>query len=146
MFTEVEYTIQSGTHGDTAGVVMSSTECAEHLALNIFHHSRIGVIDLLCIPEEHVHAIGYTRGDVDVFQEGEVRKTDLEVVVHTVLELVPESRLVELRCLETDSVLERCAVTEREFLIPFLLTDSLLLLKRIESCYRESYIRQCERV
>ena len=43
---------------------------------------------------------------IDVFESREVRKTDLEVVCHTILELVPEAWLVELRGLEVDSVLE----------------------------------------
>ena len=112
MFAEVHDTVQSGTHGYATRVIVGGSECTEHLSFHVFNLARVRIVYLLRVSEEPVHTIRHTRGDVDVFQEREVRKTDLEVVVHTVLELVPESWLVELGRLETDPVLERGVVTE----------------------------------
>ena len=42
-----------------------------------------------------VHTVTDARSDVYVFEQGEIRQTDLEIVGHTVLHLVPESRLSE---------------------------------------------------
>ena len=63
---------------------------------------------------------------------------------HTVLELVKKARLLELRSLEVDLVLERGIITERELLIPFFFSYSDLLFERIELRNRECYIRKCE--
>ena len=133
MFTEVHDTVQSGTHGDATRVVVCGSKCTEHLSFHVFNLAGFGIVHLFRIAEEPVHAIRYARRDIDIFEEREVWKTDLEVVVHTVLELVPESWLVELGCLEADSVLKRGVVTEGELLIPFLLTDSDFLFERVET-------------
>ena len=71
------------------------------------------------------------------FQESEVRKSYLEIMRHSVLELIPEFRTVEIEftCLEVDSVLKCCVVTEREFLIETFLADSVLPLERVESVH-----------
>ena len=63
---------------------------------------------------------------------------------HSILELVPESRLVELRSLEVDPVLEGSVITEREFFIPLFLPDSVFLLERIKTCYRQGHVRKGE--
>ena len=144
MLSKIEYTIQTRTHGYTSGVVMSSSECAEHLSFDVFNLSRVRVIFLLSIPEEPVHTITYARCDVYVFEEREVRKTDLEIVGHTILELVPEAWLVELGGFEIDPVLQRCVISEGEFLIPLLLADPVLAFERVESADRECHIRKCE--
>jgi len=60
---------------------------------------------------------------------------------HTVLELVPESRLVEFRCLEADAVLQGCIVSEGELLVPLFLSDPVLLLERIETAREEGGVR-----
>ena len=146
VFSEVEETIDTRVHGDASGVVMCGSECSECLCLNIFHHSCIRIVLLFCLAEEPVHTVGDTRCDIDVFQQCEIRKTDLEVVCHTILELVPEAWLVELRCLEVDPVLQRGVVAEGEFFVETLLTDSVLSFERIESAHRECDVRQCERV
>ena len=65
---------------------------------------------------------------------------------HTVLELVPESRFVELGSLEVDLVLQCRVVSEREFLVKSFLADSVLSFERIESADGECYVRKCERV
>ena len=97
---------------------MCCSECAEYSALDIlnahFSSLRIYYSLLLCLSEEPVHTVADARCDVDVFQESEVRKSDLEVMSHTILELVPEVRAVEIEftCLEIDPVLKRGVVTE----------------------------------
>ena len=96
--------------------------------------------------EEPAHSVLDTRSDINVLECSEVRETDLEVMVHTVLELVHETWLTEFRCLEVDLVLQGSVVSEREFFIPFFLTDPYLLLERIESVYGEGHVRECERV
>ena len=112
VFSEVEETIDTCTHRDASGVVMGRSEMSESLALDFFDHSGLRVIFLLDLSEIPVHSVLDTRCDVYVLEGCEVRKTDLEGVGHTVLELVPESRLVELGCLEVDPVLECSVVTE----------------------------------
>ena len=132
MHTEIEETIDSGTHGDTSRIVMGCSECTEHLALYILYLLSLIVIFLLRLPEEPVHSVADAWSDIDIFHQCEVRKTDREVMGHTVLELIPETWLVELRCLEVDSVLKRCVITKRELLIPLLLTYSVLLLEWVK--------------
>ena len=123
---------------------MRGSECAERLAFYIFYLASVRVICLLGLSEEPVHSIADARSDVYVLEEREVRKSDLEVVCHAVLELVPESRLVELGSLEVDLVLQGGVVTEGELLVKTLLSDSVLSLERIESAHGEGYVRQCE--
>ena len=108
--SEVEQTIDSGAGRDTSRVVVRRSECSEHLTLDIFYLSRLCIIFLLSVSEEPVHSVTYAWSDIDVFQQGEVRKTDLEVMCHTILEFVPESRLIELRGLEADPVLKRSVI------------------------------------
>mgnify|MGYP006315411611 FL=1 len=114
---------------------MGGTECSECLSFYVFYLACVRIIVLLGLPEEPVHAVADARSDVYVFQECEVRKSDLEVMRHSVLELVPESRLVEFGCLEVDPVLQRGVVSEGEFLVETLLAHSVLSLERIESAH-----------
>ena len=131
--SEVEQTIDSGAGRDTSRVVVRRSECSEHLTLDIFYLSRLYIIFLLSVSEEPVHSVTYSWSNVDILHKGEVRKTDLEIVVHTVLELIPKSRLIEFRCLEVDSVLQRCTISERKLLEPLFFSDSMLELEWIES-------------
>ena len=100
---------------------MRSTKCAECLSLDILHSSCVRIVFLFSLAEEPVHSIGDAWSDVYILECREVRQTDLEIMGHTVLELVPESRLVEFRSLEVDLVLEAGVITKGEFLIKFLL-------------------------
>ena len=96
MLSKIEHTIESSTHGYVSGIVMCCSECSECLALDVFHHAGVRIVLLLRLAEEPVHTVAYTRRDVDVFEQGEVRKTNLEGVSHTILEFIKESRLIEL--------------------------------------------------
>ena len=96
VLAEIEQTIEARAHGYASGICVGGTECAEHLALHVFHPSCLLIVYLVRGVEEPVHSVAYARGDVDVFEQGEVRQSNLEVVRHSVLHLVPESRLVEL--------------------------------------------------
>ena len=146
VFAKVEQTVKSGIHRDASGVGVSCAKGSECLSFYVFYLSCVWVIFLFSLPEEPVHSIADARSYVYVFQQCEIRKSDLEVVSHTVLELVPESWLIELRCLEVDPVLQRGVVAEGEFFVETLLTDSVLSFERIESAHRECDVRQCERV
>ena len=146
MLSELEETIDTGTHGYTSGISMRSSEMAECATLYIFHLSCLRVIFLLVFPEIPVHSVLNARSHIDVLECREVRQTDLEIVGHSVLELIPESRLVELRCLEIYPVLESGVITERELLVELLLADPVLSLERVEAVYRECHVRQGERV
>ena len=91
---------------------MCGSECAERLAFYVIHLASFRIIYFLCFPEEPVHSVTDTWRDVDILEQGEVRKSDLEVMRHTVLEFIPEARFVELRCLEVDLVLYGCVITQ----------------------------------
>ena len=106
MFSEVEHTVESGAHRYASRVVVCGSESSERLSFDILHHSSVRIIDLLHVAEEPVHTIAYTWRDIYIFQQGKVRKSDLEIMVHAILELIKESRLVEFRRLEIDLVLE----------------------------------------
>ena len=96
VLSEVEESVQTRTHGYASGVIVGGSESAEHLSFYVLYAACVGVVFFLGVPEEPVHAVAYTRGDVDVFEKSEVRQSDLEIMGHTVLELVPEARFVEL--------------------------------------------------
>ena len=132
---KVEHTVETGTHGQASGICLRDSECSECLSFYVFDLSKFSIVLFFRLTEEPVHAVRYTWRDVYVLECSEVRETDLEIMGHSVLELVHKSRLAELRCLEADLVLERCVVSERELLVPFLLADSLFLLERIESVH-----------
>ena len=144
MFSELEETVDSCTHRDTSGVVVRGSEMAECLAFDLLHLSGFRIIFLLYLLEVPVHSVLDTRGDIDVFECREVRKSDLECMCHTVLEFIPESGFVEFGCLEVYPVLEGSIVTEGEFLIEFLLSYPMLSLERIESAHRECHVRERE--
>ena len=132
MLSEVEDTVDTRTHGYTSRVVVGRSEGTECLSFHVLHLAGFRIVFLFRLPEEPVHAVGDARRHVDIFEGSEVRKADLEIVGHTVLELVEESRLVELGCLEVDPVLEACIVTQRELLIELLLSYTVLSLERIK--------------
>ena len=106
VLSEIEHTVNSSTHRNTSGVVVSGSECTECLALDIFNDSGFRIVFLFRLTEEPVHSVLHARSDVDVFECSEVRKSDLEIVSHSVLELIKKARLLEFRSLEIDPVLE----------------------------------------
>ena len=116
-------------------------ELLSHLHL---HAVGLAVEIGLALAEEPVHAVAHARSDIKVLQKGEIRKLDGEVVGHTVLELVQETRLAELRRLEIDLVLQGRVVAQREFLVDAFLADPVLSLERVESRHRESNVRKRE--
>ncbi len=127
-----------------SGVVVRSSESAEGLALYILHAPGVRIVFLVGPAEKPVHSVVYRRRDIDIFEQGEIGQSNLEIMAHAVLELVQEARLVELRSLEAYLVLQGSIVAEREFLIEFLLADPVLLLERIKPADRECYVRKCE--
>ena len=135
VLSKIEHTVESGTHRNTSGVVVCRSECTEHLAFYILYSSCIRIVLLLGLSEEPVHTVGHARSYIDVLHKREVRETDLEVMCHTILELVKQTRLFELAGLEADLVLQRGVVAEGELLIERLLSDSVLLLERIETAH-----------
>ncbi len=144
VFPEIEESVDSCAHGYASGVIVRSPESAEGLALYVFHASCVRIIFLVGPAEEPVHAIAYRRRDIDIFEQGEIGQANLEIMAHAILELVQETRLVELRSLEAYLVLQGGVITEREFLIELLLADSVLLLEGIEPADRECYVRKGE--
>ena len=144
--SEVEKTVYAGTHGYASGIVMRGPECAEHLTFYIFDLTGIRIVDFLCISEEPVHSVSHTWRQIDVFEQCEVWQADLKIMGHTILELVPESGLVEFGSLEIDSVLKRGVISKRELLIPLFLADSVLQFERIEAGYRKCDVRKSERI
>ena len=106
VLSEIEHTVNSSTHRNTSGVVVCCAERAESLALYVFYPVCLRVVFLFGLTEEPVHSISDARSDVDVFEGSEVRKSDLEIVSHSVLELIKKARLLEFRSLEIDPVLE----------------------------------------
>ena len=141
VFSEVEKTIESGVHRDATRVVVCGSECAEYSSLDIlnayFACLRIHYGLLFGLSEEPVHSVADAWSDIDIFQKGKVRESDLEVMCHSVLESVPEIRTVQVKftCLEVDSVLECSVVTKGELLVEALLADSVLPLERVESVH-----------
>ena len=89
---------------------------AEGIALDQFRLVCLRIIDGLAGPEEPVLTVAYRRVEIQVFEELEARQTDIEVVVHTVLETVckglSSELFLELARLEVDLVLERGTVAE----------------------------------
>ena len=69
---------------------MGGSKCAEHLTLYIFDFSCVWIVFFLRVSEEPVHSIADTWCQVDILHEGEVWKTDLEVMGHTILDLGAE--------------------------------------------------------
>ena len=106
VLAEVEDTVESRTHGYASGVVVCGSEFSEHLSLDVFNSARIRIIFFGSLPEEPVHSVTDARGDVDIFEQGEIRQSDLEIMGHTVLEFVPETWFVEFGSLEIDPVLQ----------------------------------------
>ena len=142
--SEIEHTVKPGAHGQATGVVLAYAECAELSGIMRFHPVRLRIVFIIGLPEEPVLAIAYTRCEVQILCKRKVRQTYLEVVSHSVLELVHESLLHELRRLEIDSVLQGRTVSEREFLIELFLSHAVLFLERIKSRYGESQVRKGE--
>ena len=106
VFPEIEESVDSCAHGYASGVIVRSPESAEGLALYVFHASCVRIIFLVGPAEEPVHAIAYRRRDIDIFEQGEIGQANLEIMAHAILELVQETRLVELRSLEAYLVLQ----------------------------------------
>ena len=103
VFAEIEHTVQSRRHGDTAGIVVRGSEtvegrariflfplCHHHIAFFVLDHDRIPVLvhfryqRLRTLGEHPVHAIADAGRDVDVFEERKVGQADLEGMRHTV--------------------------------------------------------------
>ena len=70
-----------------------------------FHPVGFRIEFVVGLAEEPVLSVTYARREVQVLCQCEVRKTDLEVVCHTILELVHEAVFHEFRGLEADFVL-----------------------------------------
>ena len=106
MSSEIEHTIETRAHGYASGICLGDANGAECLAFNRFNLTKFGIIFFFGLAEEPVHAVLYTRCDVDILEGCEVRQANLEIMGHSVLELVEKSRLSEFGCLEVDSVLK----------------------------------------
>ena len=143
---EIEHTVQAGAHGKASGICLGDSECAELPAVLSLHLVGFRIEHIIRLAEEPVLAIADARGEIQVLGKREVRKPDLEIVCHSVLELVQEALFHELGRLEINLVLECCAVAEGEFLVEFLFADAVFLLERIESADAEVDIRECEHI
>ena len=143
---EIEETIEPRVCGKASGIVVRCPESPELAGINLLHLVSGRIVFSFSLSEEPVHAVADARREIDVFEQCECRQPYLEVVRHSVLELVQESRLVEFGGLEINLVLQRGAVSEREVLVELLLAHSVLLLERIEAAHGESDVRQSERI
>ena len=106
VLAEIEQSIEPCTHRNATGIGLANTKCSELFADFSGRHTgsrhkfslvvvfRFNELELRRT-EMPVHSVTYARSDVYVFEQGEIRQTDLEIVGHTVLHLVPESRLSE---------------------------------------------------
>ena len=146
VLAEIEQSVESGVCRDAPGVGVCGPECAELLSLYFFHGIRVGVIHPFRGVEKPVHAVAYARSEVYVLEEREVRQTDLEIVGHSVLELVQKSRLVELGSLEIHLVLYRGAVAERKLFVKLFLADPVFSFERVEPAHGKGEVRQGERI
>ena len=68
ILSEVEHTIDSGTHTNGPGVVLRDAEGAELLAFHEFHPIRLFIIYGFAGPEEPVLAIRYRRSEVQILE------------------------------------------------------------------------------
>ena len=93
-----------------------------------------------------IHSVTDARSDIYILEEREIRQSNLEIVSHSVLELVRKSRLPEFLCLEVYLVLERRAITYREFFVKLFLSDTILFLERIYPAHGKRDVRERERI
>ena len=142
--SEIEHTIQSRAHRQAARIIMGHADRAELLAPDLFHLSCFFIVHEFRFPKEHVHTVGNGWRHLEVFEQGEVRQADLEVVGHAVLEPVRKAVLHEFGSLETDLVLQGGVIGERYLLVDAFLADPVLDLERIEPRDGKRNVRQCE--
>ena len=142
--SEIEHTVEPGAHGEASGVCLRNAEVAELSTGLCLHLVGLRIELIFGLAEEPVHSVADARSEIQVFRNGEIRQSDLEIMGHSVLEPVQEARLLEVGNLERHLVLEGGAVSEGELLVEFLLADSVLSLERIEPRHRECQVRQCE--
>ena len=145
-FPEIERTVDSGAHRYGTGICLGYSEMAELMSLHGLDLVLFRVVFIFGLSEEPVHSVADGRGDIDIFHNHERRKTNVEIVGHSVLQSVEHINLPELRCLEIYLVLESRAVSERYLFVEFLLSDPVLLLERIDCAHRERDVRQGERI
>ena len=132
ILAEIEHTVQTSAHGDSARIRLCDAKGAELLALNPFHLVGLWIVFVLRLLEEPVLPVRYRGVEIQVVQQSEGRKPDGEVVRHAVLETVQETFLTELRGLEVDLVLKRSGVSKGYLLVCLFLADPVLLLERVE--------------
>ena len=109
---EIEHTVEPRTHGEASGICLGNAEVAELSSGMRLHLVGLRIELIFGLAEEPVLAVAHARGEIEIFRNGEVRQANLEVVRHAVLELVEEARLLQLRSLESDLVLEGRAVSQ----------------------------------
>ena len=74
---------------------MRHAQSAEHSAFTVLDGVGLLIEIGLLLVEEPVHSIGHGRSHVDILEQGEIRKTDLEIVRHTVVELFGKAWLTQ---------------------------------------------------
>ena len=141
---EIEHTVKSGIHRQASGIVMGGAESAELAAFTFFHTVCLRVVIPFRLVEKPVHSVCNARSHIDILEQGKIRKAYLEIMRHTVLELVPETGLVEFGGLEIYLVLKSRAVSERELFIELFLADPVFPFERIEPAHGKCKVRQCE--
>ena len=143
---EIEHTVKARAHTQASGICLRDSEFAEKPAVHLVQPAGLAVVGIVSLPEEPVHSVTYARGEVKILQKGKIREPNLEIVLHSVLELVREAFLAEFRGFEGYLVLERCAVAQGELLVELFLADAVLLLERIEPGHRESEVGKREHI
>ena len=194
MLAEIEQTVETRAHRNASGICMRGSEgvegparigdhglCIHRVSISISNDHRIPVLVkrifqmAFSLAEMPVHSVAQARGEVQILEEGEARKADLEVVVHSGNQLIGqlgeetvlaeglltvaglridhrhaclriEHYGLEIGHLETQLVLESGAVTQGELLIELFLAHAVLLLERIETADGEGDVRQGEGV
>ena len=64
-------------------------------------------------------------------------------MLHTILQLLPHTRLVKLGRFEVNLIVKGCTVVKRELLVKALLPHPLLSLEWINPVYGKGYVREC---
>ena len=147
--SEIVHAVQTRADRGASGITLRDAESAELPALDGLRLVGLGVVDVIGLAEEPVHAVAHAGGDVDILEQGKRRQADREVVRHAVLELVqeiPRDTAFEFRHLETDLVLQRGVITEGNLFVNLFLADTHFPFERIESTDGERDVRQREHI
>ena len=133
VFAEIEHSINAGAHGNAAAIGLRDAEMGKLRTQLPFYLARLFIIITFIDAEIPILTVRNRGRKIQVAKQSEARQAYAEVMGHAIGELVIESFLSELRCLEIDFILKRSTVTEGDFFVKTLLSYAVFSFKGIES-------------